>query len=81
MIIGPVADLLKEFKIIIAPDRSLNQVPFAALIDEDGKCFFEKFRIRIVPSLTTLKLSPSSRQSSRIALSEESPSSVGSRCW
>ena len=47
---------LKEREIIIVPDRSLNQVPFAALTDEDGKYLSETFRIRIVPSLTTLKL-------------------------
>ncbi|XP_020602011.1 tetratricopeptide repeat protein 28-like [Orbicella faveolata] len=56
MIIGPVADLLKEREIIIVPDRFLNQLPFAALIDKDGKYLSETFRIRIVPSLTTLKL-------------------------
>ena len=55
ILIAPVADWLKEREIIIIPDRSLNQVPFAALIDEDGKYLSETFRIRIVPSLTTLK--------------------------
>ena len=56
MLIDPVADLLKDSEIIIVPDRSLNQVPFAALTDDDGKCLSETFRIRLVPSLTTLKL-------------------------
>ena len=56
MLIGPVTDLLKAREIIIVPDRSLNHVPFAALTDEDGKYLCETFRIRIVPSLTTLKL-------------------------
>ena len=56
MLIGPVADLLKEREIIIVPDGFLNRVPFAALTDEDGKYLSETFRIRIVPSLTTLKL-------------------------
>ena len=56
MIITPVADLLDEPEIIIIPDRSLYQVPFAALTDEGGKYLSEAFRIRIVPSLTTLKL-------------------------
>ena len=36
--------------------RFLNQVPFPALTDEGGRYLSEKFRIRIVPSLTTLKL-------------------------
>ena len=56
MIIAPVADLLEEPEIIIVPDRALYQVPFAALIDGSGKYLSETFRIRIVPSLSTLKL-------------------------
>ncbi|XP_073232610.1 tetratricopeptide repeat protein 28-like [Porites lutea] len=56
MIIAPVADCLDEKEIIIVPDRYLYKVPFAALEDESGKCLSESFRIRIVPSLTTLKL-------------------------
>ena len=56
ILISPVADLLEEPEIIVAPDRSLNQVPFPALTDERGRYLSENFRIRIVPSLTTLKL-------------------------
>ena len=56
MLISPVADLLEEPEIIIVPDRSLNQVPFPALTDERGRYLSETFKIRIVPSLTTLKL-------------------------
>ncbi|XP_078379668.1 tetratricopeptide repeat protein 28-like [Oculina patagonica] len=60
MLIAPVADLLDEPEIIIVPDRSLNHVPFAALNDESGKYLSETFRIRIVPSLSTLKLTQDS---------------------
>ena len=56
MLIAHVADLLEEPEIIIVPDRSLNQVPFAALTDEEGNYLSETFRIRIAPSLSTLKL-------------------------
>ena len=57
IVIAPVDDLLIEPEIIIVPDRSLYRVPFAALRDESGeKHLSENFRIRIVPSLTTLKL-------------------------
>ena len=56
MIIAPVADLLDEPEILIVPDRSLYKVPFAAVEDENGKYLSETFRIRIAPSLTTLKL-------------------------
>ena len=56
MIIVPVADFLDEQEIIIVPDTSYYKVPFAALADETGKYFSETFRIRIIPSLMTLKL-------------------------
>ena len=56
MIIAPVANLLETPEIIIVPERSLFRVPFPALLDEKGKYLSETFRIRIVPSLTTLKL-------------------------
>ena len=56
-IVAPVADLLTEPEIIIVPDRFSYRVPFAALRDEPaGKYLSEKYRIRIVPSLTTLRL-------------------------
>lgn len=56
LIIAPVADQLDEPEIIIVPDRAFYKVPFAALSDNNGKYLSECFRIRIVPSLTTLKL-------------------------
>lgn len=56
MLIGSVADLLQEREILVVPDRCWNRVPFAALRDKNGKYLSETFRIRIVPSLTTLKL-------------------------
>ena len=57
MIIAPVADLLTEPEIIIVPDRCSYRVPFAALRDQPaGKYLSETYRIRIIPSLTTLRL-------------------------
>ncbi|KAL9986579.1 hypothetical protein ACROYT_G000747, partial [Oculina patagonica] len=56
MLIDPVADHLVGSEIVIVPDRSLYKVPFAALMDESGEYLSEKFIIRHVPSLTTLKL-------------------------
>ena len=56
LIIDPVVHFLEGPEIIIVPDRALYQIPFAALTDESGKYISETFRIRIVPSLTTLKL-------------------------
>jgi len=56
LIIAPVVEFFEGHEIIIVPDRALYQIPFAALTDESGKCLTETFRIRMVPSLTTLKL-------------------------
>ncbi|CAH3131573.1 unnamed protein product [Pocillopora meandrina] len=56
IIIAPVASLLKQPEIIIVPDSCLYQVPFAALADEGGKYLSDSCRIRMIPSLTTLKL-------------------------
>ena len=56
LIIAPVADLLKEPEILIVPESCMYQVPFAAISDEGGLYLVDTFRIRVVPSLTTLKL-------------------------
>jgi len=54
--IGPVADLLHGDEIIIVPDGPLALVPFSAVITQDSKYLSETFRIRLIPSLTSLKL-------------------------
>ena len=56
MLINPVSDLLDDPEIIIVPDRGLYGVPFPALLSKSGKYLSETFRIRVVPSLTTLRL-------------------------
>ena len=56
LLVNPVSDLLDEQEIIIVPDRNLYRVPFAALLNESGKYLSDRFRIRVVPSLSTLKL-------------------------
>ena len=54
MIIAPVAEFLDQPELVIVPDRVLYKVPFAALMDESRNYLSEAYRIRIVPSLTTL---------------------------
>ena len=56
LFIAPVARFLEGPEIIIVPDRALYQIPFAALTDASGKYLSQTFRIRVAPSLTTLKL-------------------------
>ena len=55
-VIGPVANELKGDELLIIPDGLLGLVPFAAFVDKDSKYLSETFKIRIAPSLTTLKL-------------------------
>jgi len=56
LFIAPVARFLEGPEITIVPDRALYQIPFVALTDASGKYLSETFRIRVAPSLTTLKL-------------------------
>ena len=56
MIIAPVADFINKPELVIVPDRVVYKVPFAALMDAKGNYLSEAYRIRIVPSLTTLGL-------------------------
>ena len=56
MLVAPVRNLLEGSEIIVVPDRCFFQVPFAALQDGENRYLSDSFRIRIVPSLRTLKL-------------------------
>ena len=56
MLISPVSHLLKEPEIIIVPEGGLYRVPFPALLNNSGKYLSDTLRIRLVPSLTTLRL-------------------------
>lgn len=55
-IIAPIADLIAVPEIIIVPEGQMSLIPFAALRDANGMCLSENLRIRLIPSLTTLKL-------------------------
>ena len=55
-VIGPIANELKGDELLIIPDGLLGLVPFAAFVDKDSKYLSETFKIRMAPSLTTLKL-------------------------
>ena len=55
-IFSPIAKFLKGDEIIIVPDGSLGLAPFAAFVDEASRYLSESFRIRMIPSLTSLKL-------------------------
>jgi len=52
----PIAKLLRSDEIVIVPDGALCLAPFAAFLDDYSRYLSESFRIRVIPSLTSLKL-------------------------
>ena len=56
ILIQPIADLIQGDELIIVPDGPLWLAPYAALVDADSKYLCDSFRIRLVPSLTRLRL-------------------------
>jgi CHAT domain-containing protein len=55
-LIKPVADQLRsKSKVLIVPDGPLWNLPFQALIDENGKYLAEKMAVSYSPSLTALR--------------------------
>ena len=55
-IVSPIQELLLESEVIFVPEGPLCLAPFAAFMDTDSKYLCESFRIRVIPSLTSLKL-------------------------
>ncbi|XP_078383647.1 tetratricopeptide repeat protein 28-like [Oculina patagonica] len=56
VIFAPVFHQLRGNELVIVPDGPLFLVPFAALQDAESRYLCESFRIRVVPSLTCLKM-------------------------
>ena len=55
-IIEPIQDLLSGSELIFIPEGSLCLAPFAAFQSPDSKYLCESFKIRVAPSLTSLKM-------------------------
>ena len=63
LVFGEISDFLQGEELVIVPDGPLYFVPFAALRDSiESKYLFELFRIRLFPSLTSMKIIADSRQ-------------------
>lgn len=56
MIIFPIAEFIQGDEVTIVPDGPLYFVPFAALLDQNSNYLSDIFSIRLIPSLTSLKL-------------------------
>ena len=54
--IAPILDLIDGDEIIIVPDGPLWLAPFAALLNPFSKYLCESFRVRVIPSITSLKM-------------------------
>ena len=54
--IAPILDLINGDELIIVPDGPLWLAPFAALLNPFSKYLCESFKVRIIPSLTSLKI-------------------------
>ena len=54
-VIGPVRDNLKTRRLVVMPSRDLYEIPFALLVDDQGRMLGEQFVISYTPSATTLK--------------------------
>ena len=55
-IVDPITDLLHDSEVIIVPEGPLCLAPYAAFLDSNSKYLCESFRIRLIPSLTSLRL-------------------------
>ena len=55
-LISPFADRIQGRELVLVPEGSMIMVPFAALQDDSGKYLSDSCSIRIIPSLSTLKL-------------------------
>ena len=63
LVFGGISDFLQGEELVIVPDGPLYFVPFAALRESiRSKYFFELFRIRLFPSLTSMKIIADSPQ-------------------
>ena len=54
--IAPFSHLIKGDEIIIVPDRSSFLIPYVALVDQNSRYLSETMRIRLAPSLRSLRL-------------------------
>ena len=56
MIIAPFSHSIEGDELVIVPDGSSFLIPYSALVDQNSRYLSETLRIRLVPSLTSLRL-------------------------
>ena len=55
-VIDPIRDLLQGDEVVVVPQGPLCLAPYAAFMDLKSKYLCETFRIRLLPSLSSLRL-------------------------
>ena len=55
-LIAPILDLIDGDELIIVPDGPLWLAPFAALLNPFSRYLCESFKVRLIPSLTSLRI-------------------------
>ena len=55
-LIAPILDLIDGDELVIVPDGPLWLAPFAALLNPSSKYLCESFKVRLIPSLTSLRI-------------------------
>ena len=56
VVLGPISHLLQSDEVIVVPNGPLFLVPYAALLDQHSRYLSETLTIRLVPTLTSLKV-------------------------
>ena len=56
VVIDPIRDLLQGDEVVIVPQGPLCLTPYSAFMDKKSKYLWETFRIRLLPSLSSLRL-------------------------
>ena len=56
VVIAPISHLIKDEELILVPDGSSFLIPYAALLDQKSRYLSETLKIRLAPSLTSLRL-------------------------
>jgi len=56
VIFSPIKDLINGNEVIFVPEGPLCLAPYAAFMDSNSKYLSEYFKIRVIPSLNSLKL-------------------------
>ena len=56
LVVDPIRELLQGDEVVLVPEGPLFLAPFAAFMDRNSKYLCESFRIRLLPSLSSLQL-------------------------